>query len=64
VWDRISPIQYQDLNEYAGHIFDKMEDSFIESDPETGLDWYGVNRDRRAEALTPQLGGLLSSPLG
>lgn len=56
--------QYQDLNEYTGHIFDKMDDSFIESDPETGLDWFGVSREQRAEALTDQLGGLLSSPLG
>ena len=55
---------YQDLNEYTGHIFDKLDDSLIESDPKTGLDWFGVSRDQRAEALTSQIGGLLNSDLG
>lgn len=41
-----------------------MEDSFIESDPETGLDWYGVSRQRREEALTPAMQDLLSTDIG
>lgn len=62
-WDRYSPSEYMDLNKYTNHIFDKMEDQFIGSDDQ-GRDWYGVTRDRRAEALTPKLGGLLSNDLG
>lgn len=63
-WTRTSPYTYQDLNQYTRHIFDKMDDSFIESDPNTGLDWFGVSREQRAEALTDQIGGLLNTPLG
>lgn len=62
VWMRPSPNEYQDLNEYTGHIFDDLKDSFIET--KYGLDWYGVTRDQMAEALTPQLGGLLNNELG
>lgn len=64
VWDIASATPYQDLNQYTGHLFDKMEDSFIESDPETGLDWYGVSRQRREEALTPAMQDLLSTDIG
>ena len=63
-WTRTSPYTYQDLNQYTGHIFDNLKDSFIESDPKTGLDWFGVSRDQREEALTQQMGGLLNTPLG
>lgn len=64
VWDVNSPGVYADLNQYTSHLFDKMEDSFIESDPKTGLDWYGVSRQRREEALTPAMQDLLSTDLG
>lgn len=63
-WTRTSPYTYQDLNQYTGHVFDNLKDSFIESDPKTGLDWFGVSRDQREEALTQQMGGLLNTPLG
>ena len=62
VWMRPSPNEYQDLNQYTEHIFDDLKDSFIET--KDGLDWYGVTRDQMAEALTPQLGGLLNNELG
>lgn len=64
VWDIASATPYQDLDQYTGHLFDKMEDSFIESDPNTGLDWYGVSRQRREEALTPAMQDLLSTDIG
>lgn len=62
IWQETSPLEYKDLNEYTGHIFDKMEDEFISSD---GIyDYTGVSRERRNQALTQQIGGLLNTPLG
>ena len=62
IWQETSPFEYKDLNEYTGHIFDKMEDEFISSD---GIyDYTGVSRERRNQALTQQIGGLLGTPLG
>ena len=62
IWQETSPLEYKDLNEYTGHIFDKMEDEFISSD---GIyDYTGVSRERRNQALTQQIGGLLGTPLG
>lgn len=63
MWTRSAPYQYQDLNQYTGHIFDKMEDSFIETG-EDHYDYYGVSREQRAKALTDNLAGILSTPLG
>ena len=63
LWTRSAPYQYQDLNQYTGHIFDKMEDSFIETG-EDHYDYYGVSREQRAKALTDNLAGILSTPLG
>ena len=63
MWDRIAPIRYLDLNQYTGHLFDKMEDEYMGTD-ETGKDWYGVSADRRKQALTPMMGDLLSTDLG
>lgn len=62
MWTRLAPESYQDLNEYTGHIFDKMQDEYIETID--GYDYSGVSRDRRADALTPRLSGLLSTNLG
>lgn len=61
-WTATSPYLYQDLNEYTGHIFDKMQDEYISSDGQ--YDYTGVSEDRRRSALTPQLAGLISTPLG
>lgn len=62
IWQETSPFEYKDLNQYTGHIFDKMEDEFISSD---GIyDYTGVSRERRNQALTQQIGGLLGTPLG
>lgn len=62
IWQETSPLEYKDLNQYTGHIFDKMEDEFISSD---GIyDYTGVSRERRNQALTQQIGGLLNTPLG
>ena len=61
-WTRTSPSQYKDLNEYTGHIFDKMDDSFIET--KDGYDWFGVSDERRRQALTPSLAGIVNSDLG
>lgn len=63
MWTRSAPYQYQDLNQYTGHIFDKMEDSFIGTG-EDHYDYYGVTREQRAKALTDNLAGILSTPLG
>lgn len=63
IWDRTSPYTYQDLNQFAGHIFDKMEDSFIGTGSDH-YDYYGVSREDRAKALTQHLSDLLSQPLG
>lgn len=63
IWDRLAPSAYQDLNQYTGHLFDKMDDAYIETD-ENGLDWFGVSRSRRDEALTPMLSDLLNTDLG
>lgn len=63
VWDTSSPGVYTDLNQYAGHLFDKMQDEYISTD-EQGRDWYGVSEDRRRRALTPMMGDLLSTDLG
>lgn len=46
MWTRTSPEEYQDLNEYTGHIFDKMQDEYIGT--EGGYDYFGVDRKRRA----------------
>lgn len=62
VFSETSPQIYQDLNQYTGHIFDKMEDQFIGSDGQ--FDYSGVSEARRREALTPQLRGLTSTDLG
>lgn len=62
-WSRPAPYVYQDLNQYAGHIFDKMEDSFIETGKDH-YDYYGVSREAREKALTQHLSGLLDSELG
>ena len=62
VFSETSPQIYQDLNQYTGHIFDKMEDQFIGSDGQ--FDYSGVSEARRREALTPQLKGLTSTDLG
>lgn len=63
VWDIASATPYQDLNQYTGHLFDKMEDAFMGTD-KTGKDWYGVSADRRRTVLTPMMGDLLSTDLG
>jgi hypothetical protein len=63
MWNRPAPYTYQDLNQFAGHIFDKMEDSFIGTGADH-YDYYGVSREDRAKALTQHLSGLLSQPLG
>lgn len=63
MWDRSAPYTYQDLNQYTGHIFDKLEDSYIGTGADH-YDYYGVSREQRAKALTDNLAGLLNSPLG
>lgn len=62
LWTDTSADPYQDLNQYTGHIFDKMEDDYMET--KDGYDYFGVNRDRRMGALTPQVQDLISTPLG
>ena len=62
VWGYSSPTEYKDLNEFTGHIFDKMQDEYIGT--EGGYDYLGVSRDRRANALTSQIGGIMNSDLG
>lgn len=62
VWGASSPTEYKDLNEFTGHIFDKMQDEYIGT--EGGYDYLGVSRDRRAGALTSQIGGIMNSDLG
>ena len=63
MWNRPAPYVYQDLNQYTGHIFDKMEDSYIGTGADH-YDYYGVSREARQQALTQHLSGLLSTPLG
>ena len=63
IWDRSAPYTYQDLNQFTGHIFDKMEDSYIGTGADH-YDYYGVSREERAKALTQHLSGLLAQPLG
>lgn len=63
MWNRPAPYTYQDLNQFTGHIFDKMEDSYIGTGADH-YDYYGVSREERAKALTQHLSGLLSQPLG
>lgn len=62
VWGYSSPTEYKDLNEFTGHIFDKMQDEYIGT--EGGYDYLGVSRERRANALTSQIGGIMNSDLG
>lgn len=62
-WNRTAPYVYQDLNQFTGHIFDKMEDSFLGTGADH-YDYYGVSREDRQKALTQHLSGLLSSSLG
>lgn len=62
MWQDVSPEIYKDLNEYTGHVFDNMKDDYITT--EGGYDYFGISRDRRAAALTPQIEGLLNSQLG
>jgi hypothetical protein len=63
MWNISSPYTYQDLNQFTGHIFDKMADSFLGTGADH-YDYYGVSREDRAKALTQHLSGLLSQPLG
>lgn len=63
MWNRPAPYVYQDLNQYTGHIFDKMDDSYIGTGADH-YDYYGVSREARQQALTQHLSGLLSTPLG
>lgn len=64
IWQRISPSEYKDLNQYTSHIFDKIDDSFIGVD-KNGYEWYGVTPQMGMNALTPDtLGGLVNSDLG
>lgn len=62
IWQDTSPEIYKDLNEYTGHIFDNMKDDYINT--VDGYDYFGISRERRAGALTPQIEGLLNSQLG
>ena len=62
VWGASSPTEYRDLNEFTGHIFDKMADEYIRTID--GYDYSGVSRERRENALTSQLGGLINTDLG
>ena len=64
MWDIAAATPYQDLNQYTGHLFDKMEDELIESDPKTGYDWYGVSRQKRADALDGALPEMLGTDIG
>ena len=63
VWNRRGPYTYQDLNQFTGHIFDNMKDSYIGTGADH-YDYYGVSREDRAKALTQHLNGLLNSSLG
>lgn len=63
MWTRSAAGRYQDLNQYTGHIFDALKDSFIRT--EGPYDYYGVTEGDLAKSLTPDtLGGLLNSDLG
>lgn len=64
IWDVTAATPYQNLSQYTGYLFDKMEDELIESDPKTGLDWYGVSREKRDQALTGALPEILSTDIG
>lgn len=63
IWDRTAPSTYMDLNQYTGHLFDKMKDEYMSTD-EQGRDWFGVSPERRRQALTPMMGDLLKTDLG
>lgn len=63
LFDRHSPSVYQDLNQFTGHLFDKMDDEFMGTDKQ-GRDWYGISPERRMKALTPLMGDLLNTDLG
>ena len=63
IWDRLSPSIYQDQIEITDNIFNKMDDDFIETD-KNGIDWYGVSRDRRTQALDAAIGDILNTPSG
>ena len=63
IWDRLSPSIYQDQIEITDNVFDKMDDDFIETD-KNGIDWYGVSRDRRTQALDAAIGDILNTPSG
>lgn len=63
MWTRSAAGRYQDLNQYTGHIFDALKDSFIRTDGP--YDYYGVTEGDLAKSLTPDtLGGLLNTDLG
>lgn len=62
MWNRPAPYVYQDLNQFTNHIFDKMDDSYI--DTIDGYDYYGVSREARQQALTQHLAGLMNTQLG
>ena len=64
IWNRTSPAEYMDLNQYTSHIFDNVKDSYIGTD-KNHYDWYGVTESDLHKSLTPDtLGGLLNSDLG
>ena len=63
-WKRLAPAKYQSLDQYTDNIFNGMEDEFIETDPATGMDIFGISPERRNRALDGAMSSILSTPLG
>ena len=63
MWDRRSPGEYKDLNQFTSHIFDNLSDSYIGT--KNNYDYYGVTANDLYNSLTSDtIGGLLNSDLG
>lgn len=63
IWTQTSPGEFQTLNAYTSPWFDKLKDSFIETD-EQGRDWYGVTKTDMLGAISSNLGGFMQTDLG
>lgn len=64
IWNRQSPAEFQDLNEYTSHIFDDLKDSTIGMSKDGKWIIKGVDEKAMRAALTPHLGGIVGSDLG
>lgn len=64
IWNRTSPAEFKDLNQWTSHIFDDMKGEDLGLDPTGRYRVFGVTEDAMNRNLTPHIYGLAGSDLG